>query len=358
MRRRDFNALVGGAAVVRSAALAVAVLLFAVPLGVLRAASPVADAAQGDFARLVDIGDGRRLYLECRGTGSPVVVLEAGYRSSARIWSEDYKSGAPRMMVLAGVAAFTRVCAYDRPGTVAHLNNNVRQSRSDPLPMPRTAPAVVADLHALLHAAGVPGPYIFAGHSLGGFIVRLYASTYPRDVLGLVLVDAYSEMLETLLTPERWAALVRLNVRSGSDTVERIPSYGNVRPRLQQAGDLDNFMEEQRAPPRQRFQDEFVVRGEFPESRIRRWTRMRSCAFRKRSNRPRSSCGSTEAGGSTPCSNDRRAVTTTSISSLCSSSWRSSSPPFGSSDTTMPPDPHRRVWCWWIRSDIRSTSIP
>ena len=228
MQRRDFNALVGGAAVMRPAALAVAALLFAVPLGVLRAASPVADAAQGDFAGLVDIGGGRRLYLECRGTGSPVVVLEAGYRSSARIWNEDYKSGAPRMMVLAGVAAFTRVCAYDRPGTVAPLNDNVRPSRSDPIPMPRAARDAVADLHALLRAAAVPGPYVFAGHSLGGLFVRLYASTYPRDVVGLVLVDAYSEMLETLLTAERWAALVRLNVRSGSDRVKPIPSYGDL----------------------------------------------------------------------------------------------------------------------------------
>jgi pimeloyl-ACP methyl ester carboxylesterase len=161
--------------------------------------------------------------------GSPVVVLEAGYRSSARIWSEDlHQSGVPRTMVLAGVADFTRACAYDRPGTVAALNDNVRQSRSDPVPMPRTAEDVVADLHALLRAAGVPGPYVFAGHSLGGLFVRLYASTYPRDVLGLVLVDAYSEKLETLLTTERWAALVRLNVRSGSDTVKPIPSYGDL----------------------------------------------------------------------------------------------------------------------------------
>jgi len=212
-----------------SSALAVAVLLFAVALGTPRAASPVPDAAQGDFAGLVDIGGGRRLYIECRGTGSPAVVLEAGYRSSARIWSEDFhQSGAPRPMVLAGVAAFTRVCAYDRPGTVALPNDNVRQSRSDPVPMPRTALDAVADLHALLRAAGVPGSYVFAGHSLGGLFVRLYASAYPRDVLGLVLVDAYSEKLETLLTPERWAALVRLNVRSGSDTVKTIPSYGDL----------------------------------------------------------------------------------------------------------------------------------
>ena len=204
-----------------SRTLALAVLLFVFALGNPCAASPAGSAAQGDFAGFVDIGAGRRLYLECRGTGSPVVVLEAGYRSSARIWSEDlHQSGAPRTMVLAGVAVFTRVCAYDRPGTVAAVNDSVRQSRSDPVPMPRTAPDVVADLHALLRTARVPAPYVFAGHSLGGLVVRLYTSTYPGDVVGLVLIDAYSEMLETLLTPERWAALVRLNVRSGSDTIK------------------------------------------------------------------------------------------------------------------------------------------
>jgi pimeloyl-ACP methyl ester carboxylesterase len=101
-------------------------------------------------------------------------------------------------------------------------------SESSTGPMPRTAVDVVADLHALLRAAGVPGPYVFAGHSLGGLFVRLYASTYPRDVVGLVLVDAYSEKLETLLTPQQWAALVRLNVRSGSDTAMPIPSYGDL----------------------------------------------------------------------------------------------------------------------------------
>ena len=112
------------------------ILLFALVLGSARAAPPTASVTQGDSAGLIDIGAGRRLYLECRGTGSPVVVLEAGYRSSARIWSQDpHQAGAPRTMVLAGVAAFTRVCAYDRPGTVASLNDNVRPSRSDPIPM-------------------------------------------------------------------------------------------------------------------------------------------------------------------------------------------------------------------------------
>ena len=76
-------------------------------------------------------------------------------------------------------------------------------SRSDAIAQPRTAPEVVADLHALLQAAEVPGPYVLAAHSLGGLFARLYASTYPDEVVGLVLVDAYSERLESLMPPEQ-----------------------------------------------------------------------------------------------------------------------------------------------------------
>ncbi len=169
-------------------------------------------AASGDFAGLVDIGGGRRLYLECRGSGGPTVVLEAGYRSLASVWSEDLVSpDAPRTMVLEGVAATTRVCMYERPGVAAVLDDELIPSRSDAVPMPRSAQDVVEDLHTLLEVAGVPGPYVLVGHSLGGLFVRLYASTYPEEVAGLVLVDAWYEGLREALSPENWEAYVRLN---------------------------------------------------------------------------------------------------------------------------------------------------
>jgi pimeloyl-ACP methyl ester carboxylesterase len=200
-----------------------------------------ASAAGGDFSGRVDIG-GRSLYLECRGSGSPTVILENGYRGSARYWTEDYiQPGAPRAMVLPGVASFTRVCAYDRPGTIAtsvvddnadeslppaSSDDQVLPSRSDPVPQPRTVSDTVDDLHALLEAAGVPGPYVMVGQSLGGLIVRLYTANYPDDVVGLVQVDAASEQLESQFTPEQWQDLVKLNLDLGSDTVETIPGYG------------------------------------------------------------------------------------------------------------------------------------
>src|SRR5262245_40787465 len=89
-----------------------------------QAATPAAasQVAAGDFSGLVDIG-GRKLYLECRGQGSPTVILEAGAFGRADVWSRDnlHPAGA-RTMVLPGVAAFTRVCAYDRPGTMGEVN--------------------------------------------------------------------------------------------------------------------------------------------------------------------------------------------------------------------------------------------
>jgi pimeloyl-ACP methyl ester carboxylesterase len=185
-------------------------------------------AAAGDFAGLVDIG-GRRLYLECRGTGSPTVVLVSGYRASGRYWTDDLlQPDAPRTMVLPRLAGTTRVCAYDRPGTYAPFGEDVLLGRSDPVPQPRTEADAVAELHALLGAAGVPGPYVLGAHSLGGLMARLYAAAYPGEVVGLVLVDAYNEQIEALMTPEQWAALVRFNVDSGSDTVLPIPDYGPV----------------------------------------------------------------------------------------------------------------------------------
>jgi pimeloyl-ACP methyl ester carboxylesterase len=167
-------------------------------------ATPV--VAESDFSGMVDIG-GRSLHLECRGSGSPTVILEAGFRTRADLWMDDLiQPEAPRTMVLPGVAQFTRVCAYDRPGTATVSDGELLPSRSDAVPMPRTAQDAVSDLHALLEEAAVPGPYVLVGHSYGGLFVRLYAATYPDEVVGMVLVDAFSETLRDEMTTEQWRA--------------------------------------------------------------------------------------------------------------------------------------------------------
>lgn len=166
-------------------------------------ASPALATGSGDFAGLVDIGGGRRMYVECRGKGSPTVVIVAGGRASA----EDWTTPAPgKPDVFSAVAGFTRVCAYDRPGTPL----GKKPSRSDPVPQPVTAGDSASDLHALVAVAGIATPFVIVGHSYGGLVVRLYAMTYPGDVDGMVLVDALTEGLRAAETPAEWAVQRRL----------------------------------------------------------------------------------------------------------------------------------------------------
>jgi pimeloyl-ACP methyl ester carboxylesterase len=160
--------------------------------------APPTIVPKGRHSGWFDVG-GRRLFLRCTGHGSPTVVFEGGLTTD---WYELQNRVAP----------FTRVCSYDHPGGP--------RSRSDPAPTPRTARAFVADLHTLLHVAHVPGPYVLAGHSNGGLFTLLYASTYPRQVAGLVLIDAVHPatikrrlaMLKPILSPEEWQAARQLMI--------------------------------------------------------------------------------------------------------------------------------------------------
>jgi pimeloyl-ACP methyl ester carboxylesterase len=168
-----------------------------------------ASAASGTFAGLVSIDGGRKLYVQCRGAGSPTVILEAGLQVRSDYWSENTVK-PPAMSVFPGVARFTHVCTYDRPGTVIGLRLQDR-SRSDPVAMPRSATSIVDDLHALVRAAHIPAPFVLAGHSTGGLIVRLYALSFPREVAGLVLVDALPDGLQRDLTRAQYATFLRFN---------------------------------------------------------------------------------------------------------------------------------------------------
>ena len=197
------------------------------------AGDTAAGAADDEFAGLVDIGGGRRLYLECRGSGSPTVVFESGSGDAADVWSM-VDEGSSETAVLPAVAEFTRVCAYDRPGTKLR---SAQPSRSDPVDLPRAVSEIVADLHALLDAADVPGPYVLVAHSMGGMLARLYAGTYPDEVAGFVSVDAaheiYYEAYQELLPPELYMAPgVEIDVvAAAADMRRRGPSSRCVRCR-------------------------------------------------------------------------------------------------------------------------------
>jgi pimeloyl-ACP methyl ester carboxylesterase len=174
---------------------------YSVFVALVLAASSAALPAGGrssDIANRVDIGGGRKMYLECRGAGSPVVVIVAGMRASAEDWT---KPEPGKLNVFSEIAGITRICAYDRPGTPV----GEEPSRSDPVPQPVTAGDAVADLHALMAAARIATPFVIVAHSYGGVIARLYAMTYPGKVNGMVLVDTLSEGLQAAETPQEWA---------------------------------------------------------------------------------------------------------------------------------------------------------
>lgn len=132
--------------------------------------------------RIVDIGNGRRMNLYCLGSGSPTVIFDAGLGvgSGTLPWNH----------VQPAVAQFTRACSYDRAG----------YGFSDPGPLPRTADAVVSDLHALLARAGIGPPYILVAHSIAGLYEMLFASRYPSEVAGMVLVDPSASGQEELFS--------------------------------------------------------------------------------------------------------------------------------------------------------------
>ena len=147
----------------------------------------LAGCGSGDQG-LIDVGDGRQLYLTCEGQGSPTVVMESGGAGHSATWQR----------IQPEVAEFTQACAYDRAGT----------GRSSSVPKHGTIRAIAEELHVLLAVTGVQPPYVLVGHSLGGIIVRQFATRYPDDVAGMVLVDTshgdQRARFQAAVTPEEW----------------------------------------------------------------------------------------------------------------------------------------------------------
>ncbi len=114
--------------------------------------------------------DRHELAILCLGEGSPTIILESG----------DGDAISQFAGLMDPLAKRTLTCAYDRLGT----------GQSDrPTERRRTIDDVVADLHRLLDAANVPGPYLLVGQSLGGNVAHYYAGRYPARVAGVVLLD-------------------------------------------------------------------------------------------------------------------------------------------------------------------------
>jgi pimeloyl-ACP methyl ester carboxylesterase len=179
--------------------------------------------------RLVKIGAGRTLFLDCVGSGRPTVVLEAGFGGDSFNWHD----------VLPQLGRTTRTCAYDRAG----LGNSVA------VPGVHDARNEIDDLEHLLHGARLDPPYVLVGHSYGGLLVRLFAVAHPREVAGLVLVDAMTRdqtRRQLAIWPRSQARRIRrevaTRVRDGVDLATgealagRIRSLGDTRLAVITAG--------------------------------------------------------------------------------------------------------------------------
>ena len=132
---------------------------------------------QATAGRLIDVG-GHRMYLQCTGSGGPTVVLASGLGERSPSWA----------WIAPAVGKTTRVCVYDRAG----------QGRSDDA-APQDGVQLATDLHTLLDRAGEKGPYVLAGHSVGGVYSLTFAARYPDQVAGMVMVESASPQQFTAL---------------------------------------------------------------------------------------------------------------------------------------------------------------
>ena len=162
---------------------ALCMLLFLVAFTVEKIALAQIPSKYPTPGQMVDIGK-YSLHLYCTGDPSakPVVVVSPGSGSNVAQWP----------LVQPEVAKFTRICIYDRPGS----------GWSFVAPQGQTYQEEAQDVHTMLQNAGVPGPYVLVGHSMGGAVMQVYASIYPQDVIGMVMVDTRTRGIEAKQPPE------------------------------------------------------------------------------------------------------------------------------------------------------------
>lgn len=181
--------------------------------------------------KLVDIG-GRKMHIDCRGTGSPTVILESGLGTGGTLdWT----------LVHDRIAGFTRTCAYDRAGIMW----------SDAKDRPQRASAVAEDLHALLKAARIDDPLVLVGHSIGGPYTRTYVGKYGEQVAGLVMVDpSHPDQVERLgkvvgidVHPDRASALMHAAKALSWTGIVRFAIARTSTPKLRTAAETGKLAE-------------------------------------------------------------------------------------------------------------------
>lgn len=142
--------------------------------------------------KLVSVGT-HKLHIYCTGHGSPAVIIDSGMGGFSLEW----------LNIQTRLSQYSQVCTYDRAG----------YGWSEPGPLPRTTQQITKELHSLLVNAEIPAPYILVGHSFGGYTMRYYASTFPKQVVGMILVDSSH--------PEQFARIPGLRVSTEPQPAKR-----------------------------------------------------------------------------------------------------------------------------------------
>jgi pimeloyl-ACP methyl ester carboxylesterase len=184
--------------------------------------------------------NGHQLYLNCTGSGGPTVVLFNGLGEWTPSWA----------WVQANVSHTTRVCSFDRAGEGWSTGKAMRQDGHQ----------LASDLHALLRTSHVPGPYVLAGHSVGGTYALVYANDYPAEVTGVALIDSATpyqfEIPEYRSFYSMWkrvSALLPTAARTGLGKLTLRSGFSGLPPRARDAARAFNASPHQQEAARLEF---------------------------------------------------------------------------------------------------------
>ncbi len=182
--------------------------------------------------RLVDV-NGYKLHLIHQGEGGPPVIMFHGAGDIALIWK----------LVIPKVAKFTTAVAVDQAGEGWSEHGHSIHMRQQ-----------AYDTYTALQNAGIKGPYILVGHSLGGILTRVFANAYPGEVAGVVLVDATHPDVVLKFYKEGQGKWQRMRLRASEETVPdpitsrllHFPETKSFQPKRDFGDLLKDFSEEDR----------------------------------------------------------------------------------------------------------------
>lgn len=164
--------------------------------------------------KTINIADNRSLYKKNRCSSAPSVIFIAGLGDNFEVWKKIQNQ----------ISEVTSTFSYTRAGI----------GRRSVAAVPNTCHDLVEELSELLHELDVKKPYLLVGHSFGGLIARMYASLYPLDICGMVLVDAapeYKELAYEKVLPENLIAGNREyleNPSLNSENIDKMQSYKQI----------------------------------------------------------------------------------------------------------------------------------